>query len=131
MEKARNTQKLIITIMIPVLLLTGAAVALFTINQSSDEQQAQSQAEDAQDPGTLTFTAEAGKTVLEQTKARADVETQDAGFGAYVYAINGLEAGTDDKYWTYFVDGQPADRGAADYVTEGGETVEWKFGKFE
>jgi len=77
---------------------------------------------------TIRFTGVAGKTVLEQLKQTAeDVTVKDSSYGPYVEAINGLRGGEDNKYWTYYVDGQMANIGAGEYRTTGGEEVVWKF----
>jgi hypothetical protein len=88
---------------------------------------AQTQEVQAAQTESLQFTAVAGKTVLEQTETKARVETKGSDFGPFVESINGLKGGTDSKYWSYYVNGELAQIGAADYVTEGGETIEWKF----
>lgn len=76
---------------------------------------------------TVRFTAEANRTVLDQLAAHAAIETKDSTYGVYVDTINGKQGGTDGKYWTFYVDGQMAQVGAAEYVTQGGEVIEWRF----
>jgi hypothetical protein len=75
----------------------------------------------------VSFTAEKGKNVLEQLKSHATVVTKDSQYGPYVETINGIKGGTDGKYWSFYVNGSLAQKGAADYITEGGEKIEWKF----
>ena len=75
----------------------------------------------------VTFTAKRGENVLAQLKQHASVVTKDSAYGPYVDAINGVVGGTNGKYWSFYVDGKMADKGAADYVTTGGETIQWKF----
>lgn len=77
----------------------------------------------------VSFTAEAGKSILEQTAQQTDAEIADQGQGAYVQAIGGLANGDQDGgIWTYYVNGQQTDTVPGDYVTKGGELIEWKFG---
>ncbi len=76
---------------------------------------------------TITFTAEAGKSVLDQLTGRAVVETKESDSGVYVDSINGKSGGDDGKYWTLYVNGEIAKVGSAEYITQGGETIEWRF----
>lgn len=76
----------------------------------------------------VSYTAAAGETVLDQLKTITDdVEVLDSTYGEYVNSINGLKSGDQDKYWLFYVNGEMANKGAAEYVTEGGELIEWKF----
>lgn len=76
----------------------------------------------------VSFTAEAGKSVLEQTEEKTDAKVIDAGQGAYVQSIGGLENGDrDGGTWIYYVDGQQTATVPGDYITKGGELIEWKF----
>jgi hypothetical protein len=77
----------------------------------------------------VTFTAKRGQDVLTQLRQHAAVVTKDSAYGPYVDAINGVVGGTDGKYWSFYVDGKLAQKGAAEYVTTGGETIQWKFEK--
>lgn len=54
-----------------------------------------------------------------------------AGMGTLVEAMGGLRNGTDDKYWSYYVNGQMAQVGAGAYLLKDTDKVEWKFAKFE
>lgn len=76
---------------------------------------------------TIRFTAEPGKTILDQLTAIEAVETKQSTDGIYVDSIGGKKGGDDGKFWTCYVDGQPARLGPAAYITVGGETIEWKF----
>lgn len=76
---------------------------------------------------TVRFTAEPDKNVLEQLASHAAIETKDSQYGVYVDTINGKKGGEGGKYWTFYVDGEMSQVGAAAYVTKGGEIIEWKF----
>ena len=139
-ETKPSKQRIIVAVIFGVALLVGVVFAVITIAGSNDEQtetqttQTQQQTQDdadEQETYTVSFTAEAGRTVLEQTHEHAEVETEDAGMGEYVIAMDGMTGGDDNRFWTYYIDGEPAAVGAGDYVTEGGETVEWRFESFE
>jgi hypothetical protein len=76
----------------------------------------------------VSFTAEAGKSILEQTEQQTDAKVEDQGQGAYINAIGGLENGDQDGgVWIYYVNGLQPDTVPGDYITKGGELVEWKF----
>jgi hypothetical protein len=74
----------------------------------------------------LSFTATKGRSVLDQLKQQAKVETQDSAYGPFVSAINGVKGGEGGKYWSYYVNDALAQKGAADYITVGGEKITWK-----
>lgn len=121
---------------LPIMAVFGAvaiAIGVTTvvlINQPAkapEQQSAAPKSQVEQQTKLVIFTAESGKNVLEQLQAHATVVTKDSQYGPYVDSINGVKGGTDDKYWSFYVDGQLAQKGAAEYVTKGGEKVEWKF----
>jgi hypothetical protein len=74
----------------------------------------------------LSFTATKGLSVLDQLKKQATIETQDSAYGPFVSAINSVKGGTGGKYWSFYVNGALAQKGAADYITVGGEKITWK-----
>ena len=121
------------TILISAFAAVAVAIGITTVvlvNQPTNPGNNTQQAEvvDQKDDNLVSFTAEANKSVLDQLKANnTSVETKEASFGVYVESINGKVGGTDGKYWSYYVDGQMAQVGAGEYITKGGELVEWKF----
>lgn len=119
-----KTKKIVLSVFTLVIVSIGIAIGVL-INSSSSSSAAAAQSEQATPNNSVEFTAEAGKTILDQLKAQATVETEDSSYGEYVTSINGNKSdGT--KYWTYYVDGQMAQQGAADYVTSGGEKISWR-----
>jgi hypothetical protein len=131
-ETKKSKQKLIIGLIIALVLALGGAVAAVKIagsdnNAQNDQVQTDPAATEESSGPRVSFTAEAGKTVLEQLQAQADVVVQQSEYGPFVESINGVKSGDDNKYWVYYVDGEAATVGAGEYTTEGGETVEWKF----
>lgn len=123
------------TIITSVLAAAAIAIGVTTVvlvsqpaketpNSSVSEQQ---QAAPSQNENLVSFTAVSGKSVLDQLKEQATVEVKDSSYGPYVDAINGKVGGTDNKYWSFYVDGQLAQVGAAEYMPNGGELIEWKF----
>lgn len=99
------------------------AVVLTNKTNAPQVQGAQTSAQQQTD-NYVTFVATRGQDVLTQLKAHASVDTKDSQYGPFVDAINGKKE--DGKYWGYYVNGKMADKGAADYVTNGGEKIEWK-----
>ena len=132
----KNHKKTITTVIIACLVLFAGTSAgmLLAVDHSTKPDHTKTAAAEKQQPAavqtatTIRFTGLAGKTVLEQLRQTAgDVTVKDSSYGPYVEAINGLKGGTDNKYWTYYVNGQMANIGAGEYTTTGGEEVVWKF----
>lgn len=73
----------------------------------------------------LSFTAVAGKTVLETLTELAVVETQKSVYGDYVTGINGVSSSAE-KFWLFYVNGQPATVGAGEYIAQAGDIIEWR-----
>lgn len=64
---------------------------------------------------------ESGSHVLDILKEYCDVEESDG----FVESIDGISQG-GEHYWMYYVDGEMANVGAADFVLEDGQKVEWR-----
>lgn len=83
-----------------------------------------------------SFTLIEGATALDMLRLGAAaieapvVEREYAGFGTIVEAIGAFLNGTDDKYWTYTVNGLFAPVGAGAYVVKDGDFIEWKFSAY-
>lgn len=118
-----NKTKTIIIGAFAVALLAIGATTFALINQPQTNAQPAASQQLASD--SVEFTAEASKSVLEQLKARYSVETQDSYYGAYVVAINGKKA-EGSQFWGFYVNGEMAQKGAADYITNGGEQIKWQ-----
>lgn len=101
-----------------VLLLLLVVAAILGINRNNNQTSVTE----------ISFTAEAGKSILEQTEQQGEVTVYNAGQGAYVESIGGLKNGDrDGGIWTYYVNGKEGDVVPSDYITKGGELIEWKF----
>jgi uncharacterized protein DUF4430 len=69
---------------------------------------------------------DAGQTVLQALRSRADVET--AYGGRFVQAIEGLEGSAGEgRDWFYFVNGVTPDRGAAEVRLRRGDIAWWDY----
>jgi hypothetical protein len=73
----------------------------------------------------IAYGGEDGKTALELLKAHAQVRTATSQLGELVEEINGVANG-NGHYLIYFVNGATAKTGAAQYVTQRGDKIEWK-----
>jgi hypothetical protein len=132
----KNHKKIISTILLSAFVVLGglSAVMLYAVKDTDNQRRADNAQMESkktavvQPATTVRFTAVAGKTILEQLEQTAgDVTIKDSSYGQYVEAINGVKGGTDNKYWTYYVNGQMANIGAGEYETKGGEEIVWKF----
>jgi hypothetical protein len=69
---------------------------------------------------------DAGQTVMQALRSRADVETAYA--GRFVTAIDGIEgSAAGGRDWFYFVNGVAPDRGAAEVRLRGGDIAWWDY----
>ncbi len=71
-----------------------------------------------------------GKNALELLDASYEIETQKFDFGQMVLSINGRKAGSDE-FWAFYVNGELAQVGAADYQTKSTDTISWKLEKIQ
>lgn len=76
---------------------------------------------------TVSYQGEEGKSALELLKINVDAVTKESSFGEYVDSINGIVGGTDGKYWLFYVNGEMAQIGAGEYITQTGDVIEWRF----
>jgi hypothetical protein len=75
-----------------------------------------------------TVAAKESDTVMRVLEGEADVSTRYG--GGFVHSIDGLEEeshGGDPYDWFFYVDGEEAEVGAADYDVEGGERIWWDY----
>lgn len=99
-------------------------------NKADSKQSAtstQTDKKEAAKTSTVSYDGVEGKNALELLKTEATTVTKDSAYGEYVDSINGVVGGTDGKYWAFYVNGQMAQVGAADYQTKTGDKIEWKF----
>jgi hypothetical protein len=81
---------------------------------------------------TYSTVAREGFSVLDVLQLVSDensfaLETQESSFGVYVEGLAGKTGGDNNKYWMYYVNGESATVGVADYIIEEGDSIEFKF----
>ena len=62
--------------------------------------------------------------VLEENED-LNVKTEDSQYGKYITSIKGIEQG-DNYYWSYYIDGQYAEKGVSSCEIEEGKTYDFK-----
>lgn len=78
-----------------------------------------------QEKTIISYQGEAGKTALELLKKHARIRTAKSELGELVEEINGVRS-NNGNYIFYYVNGVMAKTGAANYVTQKGDRIEWK-----
>lgn len=73
----------------------------------------------------MSYHGQTGVDALTLLKRHATVQTKHYSFGDLVTSINGIQ-GNGPKYWTFYINGKPANVGAGAYVTKAGDTLTWK-----
>lgn len=73
----------------------------------------------------LSYNCIPGKTVFNVLALSNKVEAQSTELGPMIAAINGLEQG-EGKYWSFTIDGQPAQKSAMETMCIGTETITWQ-----
>lgn len=133
MRDIKTHPKLFITTVIIVVALMGAAGVVLskklgedTAKRTTSQQTNEETAKPAQS-NTVSYDGVEGTSALELLQSKAEVVTKDSSYGPYVDSINGVVGGTEGKYWAFYVNGQMAQVGAADYITKVGDKIEWKF----
>ena len=128
MNKQKATLIRLIVLACGALLIVGLG-AIWVFGVRATDTPASATITTQQPVDRVAYIGTKGLSILTQLRQVAQVETQTSSYGEYVTGINGLQGGTDGKYWTYYIDGKLATVGAASYTSIGGERVEWKFEK--
>ena len=130
-KKTPPKLSLIITVALVVLVGLTAGVWSRQMRQDKPTPAQSSTSQSAQKPAakddSVNYDGVDGKNALELLKAKATIVTKQSSYGEYVDSINGMQGGTDGKYWAFYVNGQMAQVGAADYQTKTGDKITWKF----
>lgn len=73
---------------------------------------------------TISYKGKEGIDALTRLKEQATVEQEASGL---VVSINGRKAESEKReYWAFYVNGELAPVGPAQYVTKNGDKIEWK-----
>lgn len=73
---------------------------------------------------SLSYEGKKGIDALTLLKEQASVEQEASGL---VVGINGRKASPDKReYWAFYVNGELAPVGPAQYITKDGDRIEWK-----
>ncbi len=128
-----KTKKLL-TIVLAVLVIAAGGLA-WTLSQRNDTATSKTNQSPAastakttkQNTEPVAYAGQEGKNALELLEQNATIVTKDSAYGKYVDTINGVQGGTDGKYWAFYVNDQLAQVGAADYATKATDKIEWKF----
>ncbi len=126
------SQKIVLYIGILLMIIGGAGL----LNTNADKQKTEKDQPVAVKQTAAQITSNAngtivsyegieGETALDLLKSGAEVITQESSFGEFVSAINGVEQ-TDTEFWLYYVNDEAASVGAGEYITKGGDKVEWR-----
>ena len=137
-------KKIFLVSLAAVLFLVGAGC---TTTQTQEEvkgavETAQPQAQqatikvvaDAEEQYTVEFQGETSALALLQKASSEngfEVIVKDSAYGKEISKIGDKTGGDEEKYWMYYVNGEMAMVGAAEYVVQTGDVLEFKFEGFE
>jgi drug/metabolite transporter (DMT)-like permease len=77
------------------------------------------------------ITIQSGRTALDMLAGNATITTKKSSYGILIESINGHVNGTNNAFWTYSINGKDAPIGAAEYIVQDGDIIEWKFTSYE
>ena len=76
----------------------------------------------------IVYEGEEGKTALKLLEENAEaMVTEGQGDELLVTSINGIDGGTEGRYWLYYINGEAALIAASRMNTVEGDSVEWLF----
>lgn len=128
MDKSKNILKYVVLVTLAIALGFGAYSGYNHFSGPKTSDDASQVVNEEEDIEYITYTGVNGEDALTTLKGiNNSVVTKTSDFGEYVESINGLVGGTDDKYWSFFVDEKLSDVGAGSYIANGEEKIEWKF----
>jgi hypothetical protein len=130
MRETQISKKLFIGIAVALIILLGGAWTVWN-NKLNSLPKPVVKNETSQPAAptnkNVTYDGVEGKTALALLQQKATVVTKDSSYGPYVDSVNGVQGGTDGKYWAFYVNGTLAQVGADAYTTKTGDKIEWKF----
>ena len=126
-------KKLIIGI-IGVIIIAGLIIGGVCAYQSKlaadkKKEQAQTLIDNTRSKG-ITYRGKQGMTALELLERNATVIKSGTGENAFVTSINGVAANSQNQYWAFYVNDEPATVGAGSYNTKPTDTISWRLASF-
>ena len=136
-------KKLAVVLVLIIIVLGGGYFAVTNLLPQNDTKESSTQQDvktlkatvvlnfgEEEKSNTYSLNLEEGKTALEATKnaTGGKVTLDNSGL---VDSINGVKADSSKKeYWAFYVNGEYAKVGPADYKVRQGDTIEWKIETF-
>ena len=123
MTKIKKLTKFIL----PLLIVFIAGSCTGTPRTGKEGRTYQNAARQLQNTQIVKYEGETGRTALEILREKYNIETKEfSGIGEYVVAIDGKKEDTGKNFWAFYINGQQAQVGAAQYQTKTGEMIEWR-----
>ncbi|MEI6850343.1 MAG: DUF4430 domain-containing protein [Candidatus Saccharibacteria bacterium] len=121
-------KKRIILYIIGALVLISGISATAYYFKSNENKQSKTDNIVKTEAKEISYKGKDGVNALELLKQNAKVDASPEGM---VNSINGVSADSAKKeFWSFNVDGKPANEGAGTYITKGSETITWKIDTF-
>lgn len=131
--KKENTMKKIFLVLAALLLLAVGSGCAQSSNQGEVKNTNQVvQPEVGDTLKIITDTIQEGASALDLLQKESSekgfiVTVEESSYGKFISAIGTKKGGTDNKYWMFYVNGEQAQVGAADYKVKAGDIIEFKF----
>lgn len=123
----QSRQSIIVIAILVILIALGAASGKLAKNTTTDQiPGTTSTAPTSQVTKTISIDGQDGKNVLDVLRQNHQVETTDSSFGTFVKSVDGT-AQTENSFWLFYVDGQPATQAADKTDTHNGQKIEWRY----
>lgn len=68
-----------------------------------------------------------GENALDILTRSKQIATKEYSFGTLVESIEGVANGKEGRYWLYYINGEEAQVGAAEYKVQVGDVIEWRY----
>lgn len=124
----KNKLKLLIIALALFVVVFNVLFALFLQNKSQPEKQNIKQEQVQILKESFSYKGEEGKDALTLLKEKAEVEQDTSGL---VVSINGRKTDVKKEFWAFYVNGEFAPVGPAEYQTKEKDLVEWKVEKIK
>src|SRR5688572_16774214 len=110
----KNASRVLFGVLVALVVIGGTTGAVWINKTRTEPVVATRQAPTPEAPAftkaaqtaRVAYDGVAGKTALELLKAKTSVVTKDSQYGPYVDSIDGIKAGDDNKYWSFYINGK-------------------------